>query len=91
MTAADGAFLFEWGSSGAGPGQFNHPHGFGIGPLGNLYIAETGNNRVQKFTPEGVFLTTWGSFGNGDGQFTHNHGLAERMDRIVRLEAGRIV
>jgi hypothetical protein len=48
----------------------------GIGPLGNVYVAETGNNRVQKFTSDGQFITMWGSFGAGDGQFQHNHGLA---------------
>ena len=51
--------------------------------MGNVFVAETGNNRVQKFTSEGVFLMTWGSFGNGDGQFRHNHGLAMDDDGNV--------
>jgi DNA-binding beta-propeller fold protein YncE len=51
--------------------------------MGNVFVAETGNNRVQKFTSEGVFLMTWGSFGNGDGQFRHNHGLAVDDDGNV--------
>lgn len=74
--ASDGSFLSEWGTSGSGAGQFSHPHGVGIGPSGDIFVAETGNNRVQRFTSDGVFVTTWGSFGTGEGQFQHTHGLA---------------
>jgi len=36
---------------------------------GNVYVTDTGNNRIQKFTSAGRFLTKWGSAGTGDGQF----------------------
>ena len=55
-----GSTEMEWGACGSGPGQFTHPHGIGIGPMGNVYLPETGNNRVQKFTSDGVFLLKWG-------------------------------
>ncbi len=42
-------------NSGSGPGQFNQPHGFAIDPNDILYIADRGNNRIQRFTPEGLF------------------------------------
>lgn len=37
--------------------------------LGNIYVADSGNNRIQKFDSNGAFLVKWGSFGTGDGQF----------------------
>jgi DNA-binding beta-propeller fold protein YncE len=49
-----------WGSQGSGPGQFNLPSGVGVDSSGNVYVADTGNNRVQKFTGSGSFITQWG-------------------------------
>ena len=57
----------KWGALGAGAGQFNHPHGVGIDSNDKVFIAETGNNRVQVFTNNGVYITGWGSLGDGDG------------------------
>jgi len=41
-----------------------------------VYVADTGNNRIQKFDSNGNFITKWGSEGDGDGQFNHPFGLA---------------
>ena len=35
----------------------------------NVYVVDTGNNRVQKFDGNGNFITKWGSTGTADGQF----------------------
>ncbi|HRQ66748.1 MAG TPA: Ig-like domain-containing protein, partial [Xanthomonadaceae bacterium] len=40
---------------GSAPGQFSEPQGFAIDPNDILYIADRGNNRIQRFTPEGLF------------------------------------
>lgn len=42
----------------------------------DLYILDTGNNRLQKFDLDGNFLMLWGEKGNGDGQFYYPAGLA---------------
>ena len=44
------SFLSEWGSFGTGDGQFNTPRGIAIDPLGDVYVADYLNNRIQKFT-----------------------------------------
>ena len=44
-----GTFLTKWGSFGSGDGQFNEPDGVAIDASGNVYVADTGNNRIQKF------------------------------------------
>ncbi|TVQ36357.1 MAG: HYR domain-containing protein [Wenzhouxiangella sp.] len=41
--------------SGDGLGQFHQPQGFAIDPNDILYVADRGNQRVQRFTPEGFF------------------------------------
>lgn len=40
----------------AEPGGFNNPHLARYGPDGNLYVADTGNFRIQRFTKDGRFI-----------------------------------
>lgn len=42
----------QWGSLGSGNGQFNSPRGMAVDSSGNVYVADTGNNRIQKFSPQ---------------------------------------
>jgi tripartite motif-containing protein 71 len=53
---ADGSIVGEIGSGpGSADGQFHSPHGIARGLLGDLYVADTGNDRVQHFNPSGSF------------------------------------
>ena len=36
---------------------------------GDVYVCDSNNHRIQKFTGSGTYLTQWGSFGTGNGQF----------------------
>jgi predicted membrane-bound mannosyltransferase/DNA-binding beta-propeller fold protein YncE len=49
-----------FGSQGTGPGQFERPNGIAIGSDGSVYVADTGNHRIQQFTPDGQFVAAWG-------------------------------
>ena len=58
------------GSSGSGDGQFTSPWGISIkGDV--LYVADSGNHRVQKLTSSGKFLHKFGQQGSGQGQFNN--------------------
>lgn len=46
-----GALLGEWGYTGNGPQQLNDPWGLSIGTDGNVYVADTYNNRIMRFSP----------------------------------------
>ena len=58
-----------------GDGQFQNPYDLTIDSLGNVYVIEGNNHRVQKFTSSGTFLVKWGSFGSADGQFSTPFGI----------------
>ena len=47
----EGHLLYSWGVLGDIPGTFLNMHGASVDQEGNLYIAEVGNGRAQKFRP----------------------------------------
>ena len=73
--AADGTVLQVWGSfadlsQGAAPGgTFYQPWGIAVGPDGSVYVADTWNHRIQKFTATGDFVNMWGFFGQAETPF----------------------
>ena len=62
-------YLYSIGSSGDSLGQFNNPQAITIGSSGNLYVVDTGNNRIQIFDLEGNFIKYFGGLGQGQEQF----------------------
>ncbi len=38
-----------WGTKGSGPGQFEGPSSVWVDPHGIVYVADEGNDRIQKF------------------------------------------
>lgn len=59
------------GSEGSGPGQFRSLQGMAVDSAGNVYVADSPNRRVQKFSPAGEFLLM---FGGGVNQGPSNPG-----------------
>jgi predicted membrane-bound mannosyltransferase/DNA-binding beta-propeller fold protein YncE len=49
------------GEGDAPPGQFKEPWDVTVGVDGTVFVADTWNHRIQKFTADGKFLATWGS------------------------------
>jgi len=47
---SSGALLAQWGGSGTASGRFTGPTGIAFDRNGNVYVVDTGNNRVQKFS-----------------------------------------
>ncbi|HUU40655.1 MAG TPA: hypothetical protein VMW42_06935, partial [Desulfatiglandales bacterium] len=53
---------------GRNEGEFYGAEGIVTDTNGYVYVADTGNSRVQKFTSDGEFVTMWGSYGTEDGE-----------------------
>src|SRR5439155_13270100 len=64
------------------------PSGVATDGNGNIYVADTGNSRIQKFDANGTFLTAWGDAA-GFGVATDGNGnvyVAEGF-RIQKFDA----
>ena len=48
------------GSDSGAAGSMGEPEGVALGPEGNLFVADTDNNRVDVFTSQGSFLYAFG-------------------------------
>lgn len=75
-----GKVLRRWGGLGRGPGQFHFTAGdpsaptdvqasIAVAPDGKVYVSDSGNARVEVFTPNGRFIRQFGSYGPGKTQF----------------------
>jgi DNA-binding beta-propeller fold protein YncE len=63
----NGKYITEWGTRGAGPGQFEAPHALAIDSQGRLFVADRPNSRIEIFDEDGKFLMEWKQFGRPSG------------------------
>jgi sugar lactone lactonase YvrE len=63
------------GNPGSGNGQLKNPRELTVSSTGEIWVTDTGNNRVEGFTESGVFIKTFGSSGTGPGQFKEPKGI----------------
>ncbi len=93
----DGKVLSVWGTfadvnAGNAPGgTFNEPWDVAVGPDGSVYVSDTWNHRVEKFTADGKFVKMWGYFGQGEkpDAFWGPRGLAvDQQGRLYVMDTG---
>jgi tripartite motif-containing protein 71 len=73
---SDGKQIAEWGSNGTADGRFCFPRGIASDSEGNIYIADEGNHRIQKYSADGKFILKWGKRGKEEGMFENPRDLA---------------
>lgn len=94
-------FVQEFGKPGEELGEFMRPMGVAIGDepenLRTVYVADTENHRIQKFTLDWLYeppifkiisVIEWGGFGSGPGQFISPHGIAVYRDLVFVADEG---
>jgi NHL repeat len=48
--ATSATYVTSWGSRGSGPGQFGYPYGVAVDAQRHVYVADTSNRRIEKFS-----------------------------------------
>ena len=63
-------------SLGIADDKFRQPFDVAVGPSGNIYVADTGWNRIHVFDSTGAHQLSFGSHGTDNGQFRQPYGVA---------------
>lgn len=80
----DGRKLIEFGRYGTDAealalsdetGELTGPQGIFVDSQGRVYIADTYNHRIVRYTKSGEFDTAFGEFGSEDGQLAYPRGI----------------
>ena len=71
--AGNGTPDYSGDGGAATSAELNQPAGVAVDGLGNLYIADTSNNRIRKVTPAGIISTV---AGNGTPDYSGDGGTA---------------
>ena len=73
------------GGTGSAPGQFAEPRGIALDKFKHVYVADTGNGRIQEFSSDGSLVRTIGEAGTGEGQLDRPTGVAVTTDRHIHV------
>ena len=76
IIAQDGTLVNTVGSYGNGPGQFTLPLGVAANKHGVIFVSDSTNHRVEKFSPEGKFVISFGNQGTRNGCLDSPEGIA---------------
>ena len=61
---------------GTKPGELMGPLGIAIDRSGDIYVADSGNNRIVKYSTGGVAKKAWGKQGMGRGELVYPTAVA---------------
>ena len=81
--------LFKLGKSddtlGSSDGEFHSPNDCSADSKGNIYVADSSNHRIQKFSVDGEHLLSFGAVGTGDGQFQNPLGVSVNSKDVIHV------
>ena len=70
---------------GTAVGKLRYPYDIWLADDGTVFVAEFGNNRVQRFTREGESLGAWGGPGRQPGQLHQPWGLGLNSGGVIHV------
>lgn len=79
-----GSFISSLGGPGKGQGQFRGPSSLYIDSNGNLFVADSGNSRIQKFNSNGKFILEFQ--GSGSSKLGNPSGLTVHDGKIYVVD-----
>lgn len=89
---ADGTFLFRFGRSGEGPGEFQWPDGLEFTPDGSIAVRDARLFRITIFSDDGVYLRDFRiqrpypqTLGGENFWITNDGVLVDRLSLTIRV------
>jgi sugar lactone lactonase YvrE len=70
------------------PGEFAKPSAVAVDQNGNVFVADTWNNRVEEFDAGGAFIRAFGEAGDGPGYFARPKGISVDSDGQIWVADG---
>ena len=86
LAGTSGGFLDATGTAA----QFNNPNGVAVDTAGNVYVADTTNNRIRKITAAGVVTTLAGQASAGTTDATGNAAQFNDPRAVAVDTAGKV-
>ncbi len=94
--AGDEIYLFnekmetikKFGKGGSGNAEFHGPEGICFGEKGFLYVADSGNHRIQKFSTDGEYIFSFGKKGRYEGELESPTDAAYYMGNVYVSDTG---
>jgi len=78
-----------FGEPGSGLGQFMEPTAITTDKHGQVFVADSGNNRIQVFSPTGKVIRTFGEKGAEPGKFLVPSGVAtDAAGNLIVVDKG---
>lgn len=81
----DATLALSWPGGDQTDGDFDDPWGITTDPSSNVYVTDSGNQRVQVFDANGDWFDEWGSNGTGDEQFLNPLGIGYNDNSADRV------
>lgn len=88
ITDLDGRIIRIFSKKGKQAGQLLIPKALALDSSNNVFIADTGNHRIQHFNSQGRLITSWGKFGYGDTEFISPSGIAVDAQFVYIADTG---
>ena len=74
-----------WGAKETNKVNLSKPHGIALDKNENVYVADTGNDRIMVFDKNGKTLRTIGKSGSGDSEFNNPLDVAVSLDNVITV------
>lgn len=81
-TTCPSAVIRSWGGHGSTNTQFLRPYGVAVDAGGNVYVADSDNERIQEFTGTGTYVATFGGKVADGGNFQQLRRVALLNGRV---------